>query len=162
MHIAKHKVVTIDYKLQDQAGSFIESSEGHEPYSYIHGIGSTVPGLEAALEGKSAGAELKVSLPPDQAYGERDDALVQVVSRDNFKAAGELQPGMQFHAATEEGTRVVTITEIEGDNVTVDGNHPLAGATLTFEVTVRDVRDASEEELAHGHVHHGPEGHHEE
>ena len=162
MQLTRHKVVTIDYKLQDQTGSLIESSEGREPYSYIHGVGSTVPGLEAALEGKSVGAELKVSLPPDQAYGERDDALVQVVSRDNFKATGDLQPGMQFHAATEDGTRVVTVTGIEGDDVTVDGNHPLAGATLTFEVSVRDVRDASEEELAHGHVHHGPEGHHKE
>ncbi|MDX1487684.1 MAG: peptidylprolyl isomerase [Acidiferrobacterales bacterium] len=161
MQITRHKVVTIDYTLQDQTGSLIESSEGRDPYCYIHGIGSTIPGLETALEGKSAGAELNVSLPPEQAYGERDEELVQVVSRDSFKAVGELKPGMQFNAATENGTHVVTVTGIEGDDVTVDGNHPLAGATLTFAVTVRDVRDASEEELAHGHVHHGPEERHE-
>ncbi len=160
MQITRHKVVTIDYKLQDQSGSLIESSEGRDPYCYIHGIGSTIPGLEAALEGKSTGAELKVELPPEQAYGERDEALVQVVSRDNFKAVDDLQPGMQFHAASEGGARIVTVTGIEGDDVTVDGNHPLAGATLKFEVTVRDVRDASAEELAHGHVHQGgEEGH---
>jgi FKBP-type peptidyl-prolyl cis-trans isomerase SlyD len=160
MQITLHKVVTIDYKLQDQTGSLIESSEGHDPYCYIHGIGSTIPGLEAALEGKSTGAELKVSLPPEQAYGERDEALVQVVARDNFKVTDDLKTGMQFNAATEAGTRVVTITKIDGDHITVDGNHPLAGATLTFDVTVRDVRDASEEELAHGHVHQGPDGQH--
>lgn len=162
MQITRHKVVTIDYTLQDQTGSLIESSEGRDPYCYIHGIGSTIPGLESALEGKSTGAELKVSLPPEQAYGERDEALVQVVSRDNFKAVDDLKPGMQFQAATEGGARVVTVTEIEGDDITVDGNHPLAGATLTFEVTVRDVRDASEEELAHGHVHQGAEGQHKQ
>ena len=162
MQIKRNTVVTIDYTLHDNEGSLIESSEGHDPYRYIHGIGATIPGLEAALEGKQAGEELKVSLPPEQAYGERDEDLVQSVPRERFKFGGELAAGMQFRASTETGTRVVTVTKIDGEDVTVDGNHPLAGATLTFAVTVREVRDASTEELEHGHVH-GPGAHgHEE
>ena len=161
MQIKRNTVVTIDYTLHDDAGSLIESSEGHDPYSYIHGIGATIPGLEAALEGKETGEELTVSLPPEQAYGERNEELVQTVPRERFKFGGELAAGMQFHASTEAGTRVVTVTKIEGEEVTVDGNHPLAGATLTFAVTVREVREASAEELEHGHIH-GPGAHEHE
>jgi FKBP-type peptidyl-prolyl cis-trans isomerase SlyD len=162
MQIKRNTVVTIDYTLHDNDGSLIESSEGRDPYSYIHGIGATIPGLEAALEGKGTGEELTVSLPPDQAYGERDEELVQVVPRERFKFGGDLAAGMQFHASTDTGTRVVTVTRIDGEEVTVDGNHPLAGSTLTFAVTVREVREASAEELEHGHVHGaGAHGHEE-
>lgn len=162
MQIKRNTVVTIDYTLHDNDGSLIESSEGRDPYSYIHGIGATIPGLEAALEGKETGEELTVSLPPEQAYGERDEELVQIVPRERFKFGGELAAGMQFHASTENGKRVVTVTKIDGEEVTVDANHPLAGTTLTFAVTVREVREASAEELEHGHVH-GPGAHgHEE
>ncbi|MFQ5994097.1 MAG: peptidylprolyl isomerase [Acidiferrobacterales bacterium] len=158
MQVNKDKVVTIDYTLEDNNGTVIDSSEGGDPFSYIHGIGAAIPGLEAALEGKSIGEELAVSLTPGQAYGERDESLVQVIAKDRFEAEGELEVGMQFRASTNAGeTRVVTITKIDDDDVTVDGNHPLAGVTLNFAVAVRGVRDATEEELAHGHVH-GPEG----
>ena len=158
MQIGKDKVVTIDYTLEDNDGTVIDSSEGGDPFSYIHGVGGAIPGLEAALEGKSAGDELSVSLTPDQAYGERDETLVQVIAKDRFETEGELEVGMQFRASTNAGeTRVVTITKVDHDDITVDGNHPLAGVTLNFAVVVRHVRDATEEELAHGHVHH-PQG----
>ncbi|HKK14936.1 MAG TPA: peptidylprolyl isomerase [Gammaproteobacteria bacterium] len=158
MEVAKHKVVTIDYTLTDAEGSVIDSSQGREPLAYIHGVGSIIPGLESALEGKSSGESLQVSIPPEQAYGERDDNLLQAVPKDRFEGAGELQTGMQFQAQSEAGTQVVTVVAVEDDTVTVDANHPLAGVTLNFDVAVVDVREATEEELSHGHVH-GPEGH---
>ena len=153
MQISKHKVVTIDYTLKDEQGSVIDSSAGGEPFSYIQGIGSVIPGLEQALEGRSPGESVTVSIPPEQAYGERDEALVQVVPRALFGEGQEIAPGMQFQAETESGTRIVTVVGVEEDRVTVDANHPLAGATLTFDVTVVDVREATPEELEHGHVH---------
>ncbi len=159
MQIAKHKVVTIDYTLTDDSGTIIDSSEGREPLAYIQGMNNIIPGLEAALEGKVAGDQLNVAIPPDQAYGERNDSLRQEVPKDRFDGAEDLEVGMQFHAQTEAGPLVVTVVGIEGDTVTVDGNHPLAGMTLTFDVKVVEVREASSEELDHGHVH-GPGGHH--
>lgn len=160
MEVAKHKVVLIDYTLTDESGAVLDSSQGAEPLAYIHGIGNIIPGLEEALEGKSAGDALQVSVPPAQAYGERDDALTQAVPRDRFEGADELQVGMQFHTMSEAGAQqVVTVVGVEEDSVTVDANHPLAGVTLNFDVNVVEVREATEEELAHGHVH-GPDGHH--
>lgn len=159
MQIAKHKVVTIDYTLTDDSGTIIDSSEGREPLAYIQGMNNIIPGLEAALEGKVVGDQLNVAIPPDQAYGERNDSLRQEVPKDRFDGAEDLEVGMQFHAQTEAGPLVVTVVGIEGDTVTVDGNHPLAGMTLTFDVKVVEVREASSEELDHGHVH-GPGGHH--
>jgi len=114
-------------------------------------------GLEEALEGKEKGATLKVSVPPAKGYGERDASLSQIVPREMFDIE-ELEPGMRFHAEGEHGTHVVTVTAVDNDSVTVDANHPLAGQTLNFEVTVMGVRAATEQELAHGHVH-GPHGH---
>ncbi len=153
MQVSKHKVVTIDYTLRDEQGSVIDSSSGGEPFSYIQGIGSVIPGLEQALEGHNPGESVTVRIPPEQAYGERDEALVQVVPRSLFGPDQEVAVGMQFQAETESGTRIVTVVGVEDDRVTVDANHPLAGATLTFDVTVVDVRDATPEELEHGHVH---------
>src|SRR3569833_2975420 len=136
MRVAKHKVVSIDYTLTDGQGTVIDSSSGQQPLVYIHGLGNIIPGLEVALEGKSTGEHVHAVLAPDQAYGER----------------------MRFHAMSEAGPRVVTVVGVEGDQVTIDGNHPLAGMTLHFDVTIADVRDASEEETSHGHAH-GPGAH---
>lgn len=159
MQIAKNTVVTIDYTLTNDDGQVIDTSSNSQPLAYIHGTGSIIPGLEAALEGKDKGEEVKVSIPPEQAYGERDDELKQVVPKDRFDGVDKLEPGMQFQAQSEGGVRIVTISAVEGDDVTVDANHPLAGETLHFEVAVREVREASAEELEHGHVHDGTEEH---
>lgn len=159
MKIANEKVVTIDYTLTDEDGAVLDTSHGGQPLAYIHGSGNIIPGLENALEGKQAGATLQVTVAPEEGYGEHDTELCQIVPRSMFEGVEELDIGMHFQTMTEEGMRVVTITGIEDGNVTVDGNHPLAGVTLNFDVTVREVRDATEEELAHGHVH-GPGGHH--
>jgi len=155
MQIAKNKVVSIDYTLTDAGGEVLDSSAGKEPLSYIHGTGSLIPGLENQLEGKSAGDELKLSVPPESGYGERDEALMATLQREQLKSLGNLQEGLMFSMENEQGERIFTVVKLEGETVTVDGNHPLAGLTLNFEVTVRDVRDASEEELTHGHVHDG-------
>lgn len=159
MNIENNKVVTINYTLRNDAGEILDSSEGHEPLSYIHGMGNIIPGLESQLFGKSAGDSLKVSVAPADAYGEYDLAQVVQVSRSQFEGAPDLKIGMRFTASSEQGHQVVTITNINDDVVTIDGNHPLAGKTLHFDVTVLDVREASADELSHGHVH-GPGGHH--
>ena len=159
MQIAKNKVVSIDYTLKDDAGEVIDSSEGFEPLFYLHGCDNIVPGLEKALDGKRAGDQVQVSVSPAEGYGERDDSLQQVVPREAFQGIDDLEAGMQFRAESDEGQQIVTIMAIDGDEVTVDGNHPLAGVTLNFDVTVVEVRDATADELEHGHVH-GPGGHH--
>jgi len=158
MHIAKHKVVSIDYTLTNDAGDVVDSSAGGDPLVYLHGMRNIIPGLENALEGKSAGDTLQVTIAPEDGYGERVDAMVQTVPRELFQGVDQLEVGMQFQANTDSGVQVVTITAVDGDEVTVDGNHPLAGENLNFDVTVVDVRDASDEEIEHGHVH-GPGGH---
>ena len=158
MRIAKHTVVSIDYTLKDKDGTVLDSSKGREPLAYIHGTGSIVLGLEEALEGKDQGVTLTVSVPPEKGYGQRDAKLSQKVPRSMFDVQ-DLSPGMRFHAQAEHGSHVVTVTAVDKDSVTVDANHPLAGETLNFEVTVTEVRAATAEELAHGHVH-GEGGHH--
>ena len=160
MLIAQDKVVLIHYTLTDDAGKVLDSSSGGEPLAYLHGQGNIIPGLEKALDGKQAGDKLNVRVEPAEGYGVRDDSLVQQVLRRAFGGAPNVQPGMQFHAQSEKGqTRVVTVTRIQGDMVTVDGNHPLAGEVLNFDVEVAEVREPTGEELEHGHVH-GPGGHH--
>lgn len=159
MLITKNRVVSIDYTLTDDQGNVIDSSQGGEPLVYIHGVGNIIPGLEEALEGKRSGDRLAVSISPDKGYGERIEELTQTVAREQFAGIDELRVGMQFHTEGTHGAQVVTITAIAGDEVTVDGNHPLAGATLNFEVAIVNVRDAHAEELSHGHVH-GEGGHH--
>lgn len=158
MQIAKNTVATIDYTLTDPNGQVIDTSQGRQPLAYLHGASNIIPGLENALEGKSQGETINVTIPPDQGYGQRDPALVQPVPRTNFKGINDIQPGMQFQAQTPQGARVVTVVAVDPDNVTVDANHPLAGVELKFDVTVKDVREATQEELQHGHVH-GPGGH---
>ena len=161
MQITKDKIGVIDYTLTNSEGEVLDSSQGREPLAYLHGHGTIIPGLEDALEGKSPGDQFRVSIRPGDAYGERDESLVQVVPLSAFEQSGmsEVEPGMQFQARTEAGTRVMTVVAVEGDAVHVDGNHELAGETLTFDVAVKEVRDASSEELEHGHAH-GPDGHH--
>lgn len=161
MQIADNKVVAFHYTLTNETGQTIDSShQREEPLSYLHGHGNIIPGLEKALAGKEAGDKLEVRVGPDEGYGERHESLVQQVPTSAFEGAGdnELQPGMQFQAQTEAGPRIFTITALEDDQVTVDGNHPLAGETLNFDVEITEVRDATDEEQEHGHVH-GPGGH---
>lgn len=157
--IAENTVVAIDYTLRSDEGEIIDSSQGREPLNYLHGHGNIISGLENALLGKVAGDSLQVRIEPKEAYGEREDSLVASVDRAQFEGAGEVQAGMRFRAQTESGPRVFTVTAVEGDKVTVDGNHALAGAYLNFDVKVVSVRQASREEIEHGHVH-GPGGHH--
>jgi len=159
MQIGKHKVVTIDYTLTNNDGEVLDTSKGQEPLSYIHGMGFMIPGLEHALEGKSDGDSLSLTVEPVDGYGKRDEDLVKVVERAMFGDVERLEAGMQFQAQTDDGIEVVRVTALEGDQVTVDGNHPLADVTLNFEVRVVGVREASKEELDHGHVH-GAGGHH--
>jgi FKBP-type peptidyl-prolyl cis-trans isomerase SlyD len=158
MQIAANKVATIAYTLKDDQGTLIDQAGENEPFAFIIGIGNIIPGLETALEGKAAGDQINVTIEPAEAYGERDENLKQELSKEMFEGVDEVKPGMQFHAQTSQGMSVVTVTNVEGDQVTIDGNHPLAGVTLNFEVDVLEVRDATEEELEHGHVH-GPGGH---
>jgi FKBP-type peptidyl-prolyl cis-trans isomerase SlyD len=158
MQIEARKVVTLNYTLTDNDGNVIDQSTDSS-FAYLHGASNIIPGLESALAGKSAGDSLNVSVEPSEAYGERDPEKTQSVPRNMFPEDTEIEVGMQFHAQGPGGeTLVVTIAGIEGDTITVDGNHPLAGIPLNFAVEVIEVRDASEEELDHGHVH-GPGGH---
>lgn len=160
MLIAANKAVSIDYTLTNDAGEVIDSSAGGAPLVYLHGAGNIIGGLEKALVGKTVGDELSVSVEPEEAYGEYNPELVAVLNRSMFEGVDELAVGMQFHASGPGGgMQIVTVRDIDGDDVTVDGNHPLAGQRLNFQVTVVAVRDASAEEVAHGHIH-GEGGHH--
>ena len=159
MDISADKVVTIHYTLKDDSGAVIDSSAGGEPLAYIQGHGNLVSGLEKALEGKAEGSKIEVSVEPAEGYGKHDPKLLQRVPKRTLQGAGEIKKGMQFQARTEDGMRVFTVTGVMGDMVTMDGNHPLADKTLHFDVQVVGVRDATSEELEHGHVH-GAGGHH--
>ena len=159
MTITQHKVVSIHYEVVDgDSKELIDSSEGGEPMTYLHGARNIIPGLEQALEGKTAGDKFEVTIAPAEAYGERSEDRVHQVPLEAFENMDKVEPGMQVSAQTDQGTINLVVTEVEGDQVTVDANHPLAGKSLKFNVSVEDVRDASEEEVAHGHVH-GPGGH---
>lgn len=153
MQIADNKVVSIHYTLTNDDGDVIDSSRDAEPLVYLHGAENIIPGLEQALAGRVVGDDLKVSIDPADAYGDFDENMVQVVPREMFQGVDTLEPGMEFQAQTSQGVQVIRIAAVDGDNITIDGNHPLAGETLHFDVSVAAVREASEEELAHGHVH---------
>lgn len=159
MQIAARTVATFHYTLTDDAGKVIDSSSGHAPLAYLHGAGNIVPGLEKALEGRAAGDKFDVVVSPEEGYGEPNEMLIQTVPREAFQGVDELEVGMAFQAQTPQGAISVVISKIEDGMVTVDGNHPLAGQNLHFAIEVVEVRDASLEELAHGHVH-GAGGHH--
>lgn len=153
MQIADRCVASFNYTLTNDAGDVLDTSNGREPLAYLHGAGNIVPGLEKAMEGKSAGESFKVAVAPGEGYGERHDQLVQVVPREAFQGVDDIQPGMQFQAQSNQGVMSVTVTKIEDGQVTVDGNHPLAGETLHFDIEVTEVREATAEELEHGHAH---------
>lgn len=159
MKIVKDKVVSLHYTLRNDGGETIDSTAGGEPLAYIHGGGSILPALEAALAGREPGEKLDVRIAAKEGYGERRTELVQVVQRKALATIGKIKVGTQFHANVPGGARVMTIVAVEKESVTIDGNHPLAGVDLNFTIEVVGVRDASAEELAHGHVH-GDGGHH--
>jgi FKBP-type peptidyl-prolyl cis-trans isomerase SlyD len=160
MQIADNTVVILDYTVTNPEGDLIDSSsETGEPLTYLHGSGNIVPGLEQALTGRRVGDSFQITVPPEAGYGERYDELVQVVSRDQFVGIDDMEVGMQFQTEADGEVHVVTVTALEGDEVVVDANHPLAGETLVFDVTVLEVRPATAEEIQHGHVH-GAGGHH--
>jgi FKBP-type peptidyl-prolyl cis-trans isomerase SlyD len=157
--IADNCVVTLAYTLRDDAGEVLDSATAAEPFAYLHGRRSVIAGLERELRGHSVGDRIEVSIAPADAYGEHSPARVQVVPRDRFPAGIDITPGMQFHASDEHGGQIIVrVADVDEDGVTVDANHPLAGQTLHFTVEVLDVRAATAEELAHGHVH-GAGGH---
>jgi len=155
MQITKHKVAAIHYTLTDNDGNILDSSNGREPLHYIQGIGNLILGMEEGLEGKQKGDRFNIKVSPEKGYGVKDPAMMQKVP---VKAFGgeDVKPGMKFH--TNEG-HVVTVTEVSNDIVTVDANHALAGVELNFAVEVVEVRNATTDEITHGHVH-GPGGHH--
>jgi FKBP-type peptidyl-prolyl cis-trans isomerase SlyD len=157
VQIGPQKVVSIDYTLTDDAGHVIDGSSGRQPLSYLHGAGNIVPGLEAALDGKSVGETVVVSLNPEQGYGLHDERLVRNIAVRKLPEQ-KAEVGMSIDVQTENGPRRLLVKARRGDYATVDANHPLAGMTLHFSVKVVEIRDATEEELAHGHVH-GPHGH---
>jgi FKBP-type peptidyl-prolyl cis-trans isomerase SlyD len=159
VEISADRVVTIHYTLKDDAGTILDSSAGGDPLAYLQGHGNLVAGLERALEGRQEGNSLAVVVSPADGYGTRDESLVQRVPKRSLQGAGAVKKGMQFQARTEDGMRLFTVAAVIGDMVTLDGNHPLADQTLHFEVQVVGVREATPEELEHGHVH-GAGGHH--
>lgn len=160
MSIQQNSVVSIHYTLKNDAGTVLDSSAGGEPLSYLHGHGNLIPGLERELTGRAAGDRLSVKIAPRDGYGERNDQLIQTVRRSDMSGVPDVREGMRLQAQTESGqVHSVVVTHVTDDTVTIDGNHPLAGETLHFDVEITQVRDASEEELSHGHVH-GPGGHH--
>jgi FKBP-type peptidyl-prolyl cis-trans isomerase SlyD len=155
MVIEKDRVVTIDYKLRDSAGAVIDESDDSNPLIYLHGNDNIIAGLEKQLLGKKAGDAIDCVVPAKEGYGERDDSLVFKVSKAEFGDGASIEAGMQFEAHGEDGAQIVTVMGIEGDEVTIDANHPLAGEELHFSVKVVGVREATPEELQHGHVHGG-------
>ena len=159
MTIAENKVVTLHYTLTDDEGTVIDKSDDGT-FLYLHGAGNIIPGLESALTGKTSGDELKVTVEPENGYGVHDEARKETVPREMFPNDSEIEAGSQFQAEGPDGQMItVTVIAVNDETVTIDGNHPLAGMQLNFDVKVIDVRDASAEEQEHGHAH-GPEGHH--
>ena len=152
--IGDKSVVSIHYTLTNDEGTTLDSSEGKDPLTYLHGAGNLIPGLEKQLTGKSSGAAMQVTVAPEEGYGPVHDGLIEVVPRSAFQGVETIEPGMGFEAQAPDGQqRRIVVTEVNGDDITIDGNHPLAGVQLHFDVQVIDVRDATEEEIAHGHVH---------
>lgn len=152
MQVQKGSVVSIEYTLTNDDGAVIDASNAEQPLGYLHGFNNLVIGLEEALEGATAGSEVKVTVPPEKGYGMADPKWVQKVPRASFEGVESLQVGMSFVAETEEGPRPVFITGIEGDTVEVDGNHPLAGQTLHFAVKVASLRESTAKEREQGGV----------
>ncbi len=158
MTISNNAVVTIDYEIKDSEGTLLESADG-ELISYIQGSGSLAPGLEKALDGKETGHQMELTLAPEEGFGTRDDELIREVDLEDFEDSEDISPGLVFQADLDGEVRFYTVISVNDDTAVIDGNHPFAGQKLIFNVTVKEVRDASEEELEHGHVH-WEHGHH--
>jgi len=153
MQVADNMAVSIHYTLTNDDGEVLDSSIGDEPLIYLHGTGNIIPGLEDALLGKAVGDKFNVRIAAKDAYGEQNNGMIQVISREMFEGIDEIEIGMMFHADVSSGSGEVTIVKIEGDDITIDGNHPLAGMALTFDVEVVAARPATKEEAEHGHIH---------
>jgi len=159
MKIAHGRVVRMHYTLRDAAGTTIETSRGRDPLAYLHGSGQLIPGLESALDGATAGTRREIVVPPADAYGEPDAAATMRVPLEDFPPGLELEPGIEVQAETPDGPLTFLVASVDDKEAVLDGNHPLAGKTLTFDVEILDVREATADELAHRHVH-GPGGAH--
>lgn len=153
MKVAENTAVSIDYTLKNDQGAVIDSSEGKDPLTYVHGTGRIIPGLEEALDGKEEGEEFSVTLKPEKGYGKHDDSLILTVARERFQNPDDISEGMQVQAQLQDGSvGVLTIKGIADDQVTLDANHPLAGETLHFDVLVTGVRQATQEEIDAGRI----------
>ncbi len=154
MNIEKDSVVTIHYTLTDDRGTELDSSANHGPLNYLHGARNIIPGLENALAGKKVGDSLTVSVKPEDGYGLVDPAKIQEIPLSAFEGVESVKPGMQFQAHDSQGNvQNITVNKVEGDIVTIDANHPLAGKVLHFAVKIENVRKATPEEISHGHIH---------
>ena len=154
MKVESGKVVTMHYTLKNDTGEVVDSSEGKEPLPFLQGHGNIIPGLETALEGSMVGDKLDVTVEPEEAYGLRIQDAIQEIPSSALKGVDNVEVGMQLQSQDEQGNPfVVVVTKIEEETITVDANHPLAGETLHFSVSIESIRDAQEEELSHGHVH---------
>jgi FKBP-type peptidyl-prolyl cis-trans isomerase SlyD len=147
MKITNNKAVTVQYTLKDDDGVIVDTSNGREPLNYIHGTGGLLPGFEAALDGKSQSDVISFTLAPKDGYGERNESLIFSLPKERFAEIEDLREGLQFAVNGPQGAMVMTVTNVGDNDVTLDGNHPLAGNTLHFEVEVLEVRDATEEEI---------------
>jgi FKBP-type peptidyl-prolyl cis-trans isomerase SlyD len=152
--IGENSVVSMHYKLTDNDGNVIDSSEDMEPLTYLHGAGNIIPGLEKALLGKVEKDALTVKVSPEEGYGEVMQELVEAVPKGAFQGVDTIEVGMSFEAQDPNGQmQRIVVKKVEDDTVTVDANHPLAGVELNFDVNIVSVREATEEEISHGHVH---------
>lgn len=152
--IGENSVVSLHYKLTDDKGKVLDSSEGAEPLSYLHGAGNIVPGLEKALVGKQEGDSLKVRVEPSEGYGDLNPDKIKTIERAAFEGIESVEVGMAFDAKSPDGTKQhIVVKKVEGDAITIDANHPLAGVPLNFEIQIVGVREATEEERTHGHAH---------
>jgi FKBP-type peptidyl-prolyl cis-trans isomerase SlyD len=158
MTITAGQVVTLHYTLKNTKGETLDSSEGEAPLSYLHGAQNIVPGLEKALEGKTIGATVNVVVSPEEGYGLRQDGLQETMALSDFENPDEVAVGLEFEVEIEDNLEIATVISINDGNVLLDFNHPLAGETLCFDISILDIRPATEEETAHGHVH-GDDGH---
>ena len=158
MKVSLNKVIAIHYTLTNNEGTVLDSSNGRSPLNFIHGLGHLIQGMEEGIDGKEVGNKFQLKVSPEKGYGNYQNEMVQQVPLSAF-AGQEIKVGMQFEAGTEEQRFLVNIKAIDAETVTVDGNHPLAGVELNFDIEIMDIREATEDEIAHGHVY-GPEGHH--
>lgn len=153
MEIGDNSVVSITYTLKNNDGEVLDSSEGRGPLSFIQGIGAVIPGMEKAVLGKKAGDSFSVTIPPTEGYGDYNEELIFTIGKDKIDGIESFETGMQVQAQTKEGVQLMTVKEVHDDSVKFDGNHPLAGEELNFDITISEVREATPEELEHGHVH---------